>query len=147
VAERTFQSLAEYREWQVAAWVNAAESKNGSESLSAMRRRVSRWLRRLLSSKADRAIVVTHGSVIELVTSVLLGTPARRMAGSFILCAHGNYHHWSVSSSGQAILMHANVGPEQKKDSKSTDSYQTISKRIGAGGDASIFVTDKYYVR
>lgn len=147
VGGRTFSTLAEYREWQLAAWVNATESTDGSESLSALRRRVSRWLQQLLSLKVDRAVVITHGSVIEQVTSILLGTTPRKMAKAFILCSHGRYHHWSVSNSGQATLVRANVGPGAAQAANAGDAYQSISRRIGAGQDQSIFVVDKYYVR
>lgn len=147
VGARAFSTLTEYREWQVAAWTNANESKDGSESLAALRRRVSRWLKQLLLSRVDRAIVITHGSVIEQVTSIFLGTTHRKMAGAFILCGHGNYHHWAVSSSGQTTLVRANVGPGPTQSDTAGEAYQSISRRIGAGEDASVFVVDKYYVR
>ncbi|ATX91777.1 histidine phosphatase family protein [Citrobacter portucalensis] len=147
LGERSFTSLDDYREWQFHSWQEPKESKDGSETLFAMKRRVKSWLKSLMASGLDRAIVVTHGSVIECITSILLGVPTKAMAKSFIECGHGNYHQWSISQIGElAVLLRANISPSHSIFSM-TDPYKKISDRISSAKQGEIFVVDKYYVR
>ncbi|PTU66978.1 hypothetical protein DB032_19650 [Chromobacterium sp. Panama] len=142
-----FENLDHYRQWQLDAWRAPAEAQHGSESLLSQRRRVRSWLVAAQGLGLDRMIVVTHGSVIEQVTGVLLGIPTRRMAMNFLQCDHAHFHRWDLRGSERAILMEANVSPTVLVTPSKKDTHAAISSRLAAESDASAFVVDKYYVR
>ncbi|MYM88296.1 hypothetical protein GTP91_14045 [Rugamonas sp. FT82W] len=142
-----FESLTHYREWQLDAWQNPDKSHHNAESLISMRRRVRSWLLSIQGADADRMIVVTHGSVIEKVTGILLGIPTKRMAASFLQCDHAHFHIWELRGSGEAILTQTNTSPFEASGPNPQDAHAAISNRLSTGGSASAFVVDKYYVR
>lgn len=145
VGELEFTNVEDYRQWQLSAWDHPKAADAQSESLEMMQQRVAGWLAQVRSLKAERVIAVTHGSVIELVNSLLLRMPIENMRDSLIQCDHASYHRWFVARD-VATLVQSNVGTMNSLG-RHQDDYLEISRRIEAGQDASVFYVDKYYVR